>query len=148
MDFTGLHTNKELSDSTIISASIREVLSLVHNQIYNFNPLSTRFNLLYRASRDGWKFEDFHCFCDNAGPNLVLVKGSNNEVFGGFTTKSWSSNKTGAVRDDRAFLFNLTKKKIFKVKDNKNAVTLAKDSGPYFSNNLRFYSSPMNKENG
>ena len=47
-----------------------------------------KWNLCYRASRDGWGAQDFHRFCDNKGPTVVLIK-VNNYIFGGFTDQNW-----------------------------------------------------------
>ena len=47
-----------------------------------------KWNLCYRASRDGWSAQDFHRHCDNKGPTVVLIK-ANNCIFGGYTDKNW-----------------------------------------------------------
>jgi hypothetical protein len=47
-----------------------------------------KWNLCYRASRDGWSAKAFHRHCDNKGPTVVLVK-ANNCVFGGYTDQNW-----------------------------------------------------------
>jgi hypothetical protein len=47
-----------------------------------------KWNLCYRASRDGWSSQDFHKHCDNKGPTVVLVK-ANNCIFGGYTEQNW-----------------------------------------------------------
>ena len=47
-----------------------------------------KWNLCYRASRDGWRAQDFHRYCDNKGPTVVLVKVSN-YIFGGYTDENW-----------------------------------------------------------
>ena len=47
-----------------------------------------KWNLCYRASRDGWSAQDFHRHCDNKGPTVVLVK-ANNCIFGGYTDQNW-----------------------------------------------------------
>ena len=35
--------------------------------------------------------KDFHKYCDNQGPNLILVKTKKNKIFGGFTPLSWEN---------------------------------------------------------
>ena len=47
-----------------------------------------KWNLCYRASRDGWSAQDFHKHCDNKGSTVVLVK-ANNCIFGGYTDQNW-----------------------------------------------------------
>ena len=48
-----------------------------------------KWNLCYRASKDGWRTQDFHRNCDNKGPTVVLVKGSDC-IFGGYTDQNWT----------------------------------------------------------
>ena len=49
--------------------------------------------MIFRISRDGDKSEDFHKFCDNQGPTLVIIKTTNNKIFGGFTPLNWKSSE-------------------------------------------------------
>ena len=49
-----------------------------------------KWNLCYRASRDGWSAKDFHKHCDNKGPTVILVK-ANDCIFGGYTDQHWQS---------------------------------------------------------
>ena len=49
-----------------------------------------RWQLLMRASQDGFQVQTFHSKCDNKGPTVTIVKSGNN-IFGGFTEISWSS---------------------------------------------------------
>ena len=50
-----------------------------------------KWNLCYRASRDGWRAENFHQNCDNMGPTVVLIK-VNQFIFGGYTDQNWAGN--------------------------------------------------------
>jgi hypothetical protein len=52
-----------------------------------------KWNLCYRASRDGWSAQDFHRHCDNKGPTVVLVK-ANDCIFGGYTDQNWKSPRS------------------------------------------------------
>ena len=49
-----------------------------------------RLRLLFQASRDGFSAETFHSKCDNKGPTVTIVQSGDN-IFGGFTEKSWKS---------------------------------------------------------
>ena len=53
-----------------------------------------KWNLCYRASRNGWRAQDFHSHCDNKGPTVVLVK-ANDCIFGGYTDQHWTSGNDG-----------------------------------------------------
>jgi hypothetical protein len=76
-----------------------------------------QFSLLYRGSRDGWMFKDFHQRCDNQGPTLTLFKSSKEKICGGYTSISWNTDGTNHV-DNSAFLFSVSlKKKYLSEKD-------------------------------
>ena len=50
-------------------------------------------SLLYRGSRDGFKASDFHRLCDNKGETLVIIKSTDNYIFGGYTSINWESTE-------------------------------------------------------
>jgi len=67
--------------------------------------------LEYRGSNHGWEGEDFHKRADNKGWTVSLFKILDGDCVGGFTTQSWDWKKHDynlEVRDDNAFLFNLS----------------------------------------
>ena len=53
-------------------------------------PPYDKWHLLFRGSRDGFTAQAFHAKCDDKGPTVTIVKSGNN-IFGGFTEKSWNS---------------------------------------------------------
>ena len=67
--------------------------------------IGTKFSLIYRASRDGWKSSDFHTKCDNKGKTICIVRSDTNNVFGGFTSVSWTTDSGKFHKDSNAFLF-------------------------------------------
>ena len=69
-------------------------------------PIGQKWNLIYRASQDGFQYVKFHSKCDNKPNTLVIIKSDNGNVFGGFTEKSWSP-KYGYISDQNAFIFSL-----------------------------------------
>jgi len=87
-----------------------------------------RYDLIYKASRDGDKSESFHSKCDNIKNTLIIIKSTTGKIFGGFTTQLW--NHSGYVNDPLAFAFSINNQKIYNIIDNK--------SGNYaiYSNNL------------
>ncbi len=66
--------------------------------------------LKYRGSDHGWTAKDFHKRADNKGWTVSLFKILDGDCVGGFTTQSWDPYKYDNydVRDDNAFLFNLS----------------------------------------
>ena len=51
-----------------------------------------KLKLLYKASRDGFEYSDFHSRCDNKGPTICLIKSEHEKTFGGFTNLNWNSS--------------------------------------------------------
>jgi hypothetical protein len=71
---------------------------------------SHKFELIYRASRDGFKSADFHSKCDGITDTLTIVKAKgNSNIFGGFTGASWDCSNKFKI-DKSAFLFSLVNK--------------------------------------
>jgi hypothetical protein len=66
---------------------------------------SCQYTSIYKKSVDG--FANFHAFCDNKGPILVVAKVDNNRVVGAYTERSWDKSII-AVEDSNAFVFSLT----------------------------------------
>jgi hypothetical protein len=93
--------------------------------------------LIYDGDNHGWKAADFHKKCDNQGPTLTIVEDTDGNVFGAYTSRSWTG--AGAYQTDKdAFIFSLksptnNKLKIFPVKHfNYHAVHDKSLSGPTF----------------
>jgi hypothetical protein len=85
-----------------------EIASPQHqHQIAQWVPeQNPRFELLYRASRDGWRSADFHRKCDNKGQTVALFKSARGFTFGGFADRPWQSSG-GQHPSPQAFLFGL-----------------------------------------
>jgi hypothetical protein len=67
-----------------------------------------RLELLYRASRDGFKAADFHGLCDNKGATVTVIRSKEGYVFGGYADQSWDCSK-GWDASPSAFLFSLVR---------------------------------------
>jgi len=91
-------------DSNILSDrdQIHNLISLCEFSI------DQKWNLIYRASRDGFEGADFHAKCDDKPNTFILIKSEYGNVFGGYTEQSWSG--TGHKKDQNAFLFSLINK--------------------------------------
>lgn len=67
-----------------------------------------KFELLYKATRDGFLPSDFHETCDNQGATITLAQTKKGGfVFGGYTSQPWDGT-SGSKSDPTAFLFTLT----------------------------------------
>ena len=99
-----------------------------------------KFNLLYRATRDGFRAFDFHSKSDGFLNTLTIVKSTNGYVFGGFTTQSWHG--TGYRADLSAFILSVrrnvtgfntaTDARRFNVTYENNAIVTDSNRGPIF----------------
>lgn len=70
--------------------------------------LDSKWTLLYRASQDGYRAEDFHSKCDGHENTLTIIKVHESlNTFGGFTQAAWSSKLHGFKIDPQAFIFSL-----------------------------------------
>ncbi|CAB4444577.1 unnamed protein product [Rhizophagus irregularis] len=74
------------------------------------NDIPYKFNLLYRASRDGNTAAAFHAKCDNKGATIVVLKITISEkLIGGYNPLFWdSSNGSKPTKD--SFIFSFTNK--------------------------------------
>ena len=70
------------------------------------SPEQVKLELLYRASRDGWRAQDFHSRCDDKGPTITVIKNTDGFVFGGYADGPWSSHNNW-THSSQAFLFSL-----------------------------------------
>jgi len=66
-----------------------------------------QWELIYKASRDGFSLDVFHKKCDGKGPTMTIIQSAQKFLFGGYTSIPWSTN-VGPKKDTQAFLFTLT----------------------------------------
>ena len=95
-------------DSIIITGPKKRLL---FNQLCQFTS-STKLKLLYRATRDGFRGEEFHERCDGIKNTVTIVKSEHGNVFGGYTGEAWESYP-GIGKwsvDPKAFVFSLINK--------------------------------------
>ena len=102
-----------------------------------------KMELLYRGTRDGMNSSSFHNKCDNKGPNYVLIENDKGNIFGGYSSISWGSNR-GYINVPECFIFTLTN--IYNIEPtkfpNNNSgcnVYHGSSYGPLFGNECDFY---------
>jgi len=92
--------------------------------------------LLYQNTQDGDSVGNFHSRCDGKGPTVVIFKSANGNVFGGYTSRSWSSRSSGKYYSSSgSFLFRLRPSiEKYEMKSGREsyAVYLQKSYGPTF----------------
>ena len=83
----------------------------LQNQLFELCEFSKdqKWDLKYRASRDGFKSTDFHSHCDGIANTLTVIKAKSGNIFGGFTVQKWHS-RVKWVTDHNAFIFSLVNK--------------------------------------
>ena len=100
----------------------------------NFD-LNSKWKQLFGATRDGFSAADFHSKCDGKSNTLTIIKSTNGNVFGGFTTKPWSQIGN-YVNDPEAFIFSLINSKKtpmkFDCKSPEYAIYCISTHGPTF----------------
>jgi hypothetical protein len=97
-------------------------------------PIDQKWNLIYRASQNGFEASSFHSKCDNKPNTLIIIKTTNDNVFGGYTEQTW--NHTANYKaDPNSFLFSLINKlnKPIKMKWSRNyGICCSSSYGPVF----------------
>lgn len=93
------------------------------------------WNLIYRASRDGFQSNDFHSKCDNKKNTLVVIKSTNGNIFGGYTQQNWSGNQYKC--DKNAFMFSLVNKEntpqlLARILESSSTIFCDPTNGPVF----------------
>ena len=88
----------------------------------------------------------FHQLCDDKGPTITIMKSKAARVFGGFTQLSWDC-KSLWKRDEKAFIYSIDRKQIYRVVKAQNAIFCRSDCGPSFGGYaLGLFGDPLNKE--
>lgn len=99
----------------------------------------TGWQLLYRASQDGWSAAGFHRCCDDKGSTVTLIRSADNgSIFGGYLEAPWCSPKgEDAWIRSPASLFTLVnvhniEPASFPARYSNYAAKGSTKSGPYF----------------
>jgi hypothetical protein len=122
-----LEINLNFGPSTLLISRYTNVLS-------NWLPQG-RWNLQYKASRDGFKGPDFHRMCDHKGDTLTIILTDNGSLFGGYTPIPWKSE--GNYKWDSS-----VKTFIFSLKNQKgSAPTMMPNTGPKCNNQFSVHHS-------
>jgi hypothetical protein len=66
-----------------------------------------KWELIYKATKNGFDAKICHQYCDNQGPTLTVIESSEGYLFGGYTAASWDTGKPKWINDKTAFLFTL-----------------------------------------
>ncbi|CAF0995428.1 unnamed protein product [Rotaria sordida] len=119
-------------NGSLLQPTHQRKLNEIYGKIYQ------RWELIYKASRDGFDANAFHSRCNNQGPTMTIILSNNNYLFGGYTSIPWTSD--GSYKNDpTAFLFTLINphhipptKYLINPDKTENAVYHHTDDGPIF----------------
>jgi len=98
---------------------------------------NVKLNLIYKATRDGFKHTDFKDKCLNIPNTLVVVLTEFNKLIGGFTPLEWVMPKEGSheyAKDEkkRSFMFTLSNGKRYGINKPHYAICNSREFGPIF----------------
>ena len=137
-------TKKEQIELLIDSIEFANKNRNIEEEEAESNTIS-KINLLYMGTDDGASSYMFHQKCDGKKNLLIIIQTDGNNIFGGFTKKSFDSKKVNKKADRNSFIFNLNKLKVYKgIVGRKNGMYLEpgilsqKKFGPSFLNDAIF----------
>jgi len=91
--------------------------------------------VLYEAVQDGDSSGIFWRLCGGQGSNVVIIKTSTGNVFGGYSSNSWDSTSGSYSSSSTAFLFRLRPSiERFNIKTPSNSIYRHSSFGPRFGN--------------
>ena len=112
-----------------------EEIDFIIDRLKNTQKLKNKkisFNLLFKATRDGQNSSDFHKKCVGKVQQLIFIKTTKGEIFGGYTEEGFY-NRDKYYRDNNAFVFSFYKRKIYNIRRDLNAIYDSKSYGPCFA---------------
>jgi len=117
-----------------------------------FKNKNFKFDLLYRGTRDGDNTIGLHRKCCGLKNIILFMKSEQGNIYGGFTHIGWETRKVEKWEypiDNKAFLFSLNKRKVYKAIKGKNKMCwVSSDSyGLSFYESLMFYNKFFKIEN-
>ena len=105
-----------------------------------------RCKLIYDAKEHGDKVSSFHSCCDNKGPTLTIISTTENKVFGGYLSMSFSEN-SGWIHDEKSFIFSLNYNEKYDTLDTTYSFYGGKDRGPTFGGyNIEIFDNFLNND--
>ena len=146
--FNGVKKQKEIQSKILNESGKKEEFIHKLQEWIGFKNLE----LIYRASRDGSESFAFHNKCDNQGPTICLCQNEKGNIFGGYSSVSWTSPKKALYKESKdCFLFSLSNVQgrdpiKYPIKNRLKAVYHNANYGPTFGSgfDLKIYSNFLN----
>ena len=108
----------------------KEDLKFLNDELKNKLNGEIKYNLIYRATRDGPKTSDFNKACNGKNNQLIVLKTTKGVIFGGFTGRGFQNTNNYYIVDNSVFLFSFKNKKIYRIK--KDSCALYEDSSYHY----------------
>ena len=109
--------------------------------------------LIYRGTKDGSGANIFHNKCDNKGPTICLFKNDKGNIFGGYSSISWTSDNNyhsanGSFLFTLINIYGINPTKFPNTQNLEYAVRHHSNYGPWFGNgvDLRIYDNYLNNK--
>lgn len=112
-DFINNNKLNEIDSKIITKDDFFTVAVGIKNKL---NKTIKEARLLYRASRDGDGYNNFHTKCDGRENTVTFVKAKNGRKFGGFANKSFNTNNNW-ISDPNCFVFSLNYQECYYYKE-------------------------------
>ena len=121
-------------DSSILFTNIKKQEAIINWIKEKTNKNFIYFEKIFTMSINGSTSKDFHKFCDNEGPTLILIKTTKNKIFGGFTPLNWDMSGIDKIdENNQTFIFSLNlMKKYDMINKEKSAICCNREYGPSF----------------
>lgn len=121
-------------ESSIINNDVEKKIKIFEWIIEKANKNIQKFELIFKMSVNGNRSEDFYKYCENQGPTLLIIKTTNNNIFGGFTPLNWEKDFQEKMdQSNQTFIFSLNLLKKFDMIDKKKcAIRCGIIDGPIF----------------
>ena len=118
------------------SEIINEKIDFIEKELNPENK-NIEFQLIYKCNENNDSSKVFHEKCDGKQNIILFVETTEGIKFGGYTSVGFNSNSKN-TKDDKAFLFSIDKKKIYKIKKDKFAIYCYNGFGPCFCGTSNF----------
>ena len=139
-DLCLLYFHKIMETKILTDDEQEKLIKMVEN--HTDNKFNGCWKLLFRATRDGFKRDDFFSKCNEKNNTICVIKTKQNNVFGGFTSITWDKAKCvkGSQQEDdpSAFVYlirsqNGFKPEIIGLLDNNGEAAIQHFSNGYLS---------------
>ena len=142
---------KSFESSSIIKDDINKLNNIIGWIKEKTNKEVINFESIFKMKENGHNSDDFHKYCDDKEPTLILVKTTKDKIFGGFTPLNWKNdiNNPGKIDDsNQTFIFLLNIMKKYDLLNKKNPAIYT-NTGPCFgASDFNISSNKKNMKNG